>query len=129
MTMKTMLALALVLALPQAALAQSAVGLWRTQASEDGAFLDVRIAPCAGRPDRLCGTVQRAYNAPGSDLTGLTIIRDMAEAGPRRWNGGTIWAPDDDKTYRSKMSLVDAGLRVQGCVAIFCRSQVWMRLQ
>ncbi|MEM9794644.1 MAG: DUF2147 domain-containing protein, partial [Pseudomonadota bacterium] len=43
-------------------------------------------------------------------------------------SGGQIWAPDDDKTYRSNMALDGDSLKVEGCVAIFCRGQTWTRV-
>jgi uncharacterized protein (DUF2147 family) len=116
------LALALV---PAIAFAQSAEGLWRTEPSKSGAWLEVSIAPCGAA---LCGTITGQHGTT-KDLVGRRIIDGMKPDGPGRWSGGTIWAPDDDKTYRSKMSLDGDGLAVEGCVAIFCRGQRWTRLE
>jgi uncharacterized protein (DUF2147 family) len=128
--MRPLLAPALVLAAALAgpALGQSAAGLWRTQPGDTGAYLHVRIGPCGGAPDRLCGAIEEAVGATRADLPGRTIIRDMAPDGAGRWSGGTIWAPDDDKTYRSRMSLAGDALKVEGCVLVVCRGQTWTRL-
>jgi uncharacterized protein (DUF2147 family) len=63
------------------------------------------------------------------DVTGRVIIRDMAESGGR-WSGGTVWAPDEDRTYRARLTLQANGLRVEGCVlgGIICRGQTWTRI-
>lgn len=109
---------------PGLALAQSAEGLWRTEPGKSGAWLDVRIAPCGAA---LCGTIESQHGTD-RDLSGQRIIDAMQPDGPGRWSGGTIWAPDDDKTYRARMSLDGGRLHVEGCVAIICRGQDWTRL-
>lgn len=120
---------ALALALPTLAHAQDANGIWKTQVSDKGAYLHVRIAPCAYDTARTCGVIEEAVNATRTDLIGKAIIRDMRPNGAGKWNKGQIWAPDDDKTYRSNMQLTAAGLKVEGCVAVFCRGQVWTRIK
>ena len=107
-----------------AASAQSAEGVWRTEPGKTGAWLEVRIAPCG---EALCGTVAGQHGAR-TNLVGRRMIEGMRPDGPGRWSGGTIWAPDEDKTYRSRMSLVAGGLKVEGCVLVVCRGQVWTRL-
>jgi uncharacterized protein (DUF2147 family) len=124
------LTLALLLAAP-AAFAQGPEGHWRTEASDTGAYLHVRIAPCAGGGGTLCGVITEAHGATRTDLPGRVIIRDMAPGEGARWSGGTIWAPDDDRTYRARMTLAsEAALTVEGCVlgGIVCRGQTWTRL-
>lgn len=117
------------LAIPALAAAQGAEGVWRTARSERGASLNVRIGPCAGTADRLCGEIVEVFGSERTDLVGRTMLRDMAPDGPGRWSGGTVWAPDDDRTYRSRMRLTGGGLEVEGCVAVFCRGQVWRRVE
>jgi uncharacterized protein (DUF2147 family) len=119
---------ALAFLLPAAAFAQSVQGVWRTEPGDTGAYLHVRIAPCAGGDGTLCGEIIEAVGSARSDLAGRTIISNMAPDGAGRWSGGTIWAPDDDRTYRSRMQLTSAGLKVEGCVAIICRGPTWTRL-
>ena len=52
----------------------------------------------------------------------------MQPTNPGNWAQGTIWAPDQDKTYDSKMSLSGNTLEVSGCVLFICRSQNWTRM-
>ena len=111
-----------------------ASGLWRTEANDEGVYLTVKIAPCASQPERLCGVIAERIDANGqvseSEIVGRHIIKSMRAVGDGRWAKGTVWAPDDDKTYKSKMALVDGGLKVSGCVfgGLICRGQVWQRV-
>lgn len=113
---------------PAPLLAQSPQGVWQTEPS-DGVSLQVRIGPCSHDTGKFCGQISRVVNADYPELIGRTMLLDMAPEGEGAWGGGTIWAPDQNRTYRSKMSLVPAGLRVQGCVAVICRGQTWTRVQ
>ena len=105
-------------------------GQWKTQPDDNGNFGVVEIAPCG---ERLCGTLLQGYDANGrpvaSDNIGRFIIRDMAAEGGGAYGGGTIWAPDRDQTYRSRMELSGDRLQVSGCVlgGLVCRNQNWQR--
>ena len=103
----------------------------------------VRVAPCASG---LCGTII-ALKAPNDaagrtqkdgrnvnpdlrsrPVVGLEILHGFKAAGEGRWADGTIYNPDDGKTYRSKITLKpDGGLMVEGCVAFICVAQKWVR--
>jgi uncharacterized protein (DUF2147 family) len=114
------------LAAAQSAEGQSAQGLWRTATAKSGASLDVRIAPCGAL---LCGTIAAAHDTDRTDLVGRAILSGMKPDGPGKWSDGAIWAPDDDRTYRARMTLDGDALKVQGCVAVFCRGQTWTRIR
>src|SRR5690606_41679334 len=64
----------------------------------------------------------------GQPITGMEIIRGMKSKGDG-YAGGTILKPDEGKVYKSKMELIEGGskLKVSGCVAFICKSQVWIR--
>lgn len=109
--------------------AQDVDGTWQTETSDEGAYLHVRIADCASKPEEKCGHIVGVFNSDNQDIKGKPIIWAMKGNGENAWSGGRIWAPDDDKTYRSKMSLNGNTLSVEGCVAVFCRGQVWKRVQ
>jgi len=53
----------------------------------------------------------------------------MKPKGGGSYTGGRIWAPDVDKTYRSKMALSGNRLKVSGCVGPICRSQNRTRIK
>jgi len=91
------------------------------------------MAPCAADASLTCGTITRAFNAKGEDPAyanlGKPIVENMKDDGSGGFSGGTIWDPEHDKTYDSKMSLEGDTLDVEGCVTIFCSGQDWTRVK
>ena len=131
--MKTVtLGLALAMSLATGALADQVAGKWKTEEGNEGGYLHVDIAPCGAS---ICGTIATAYDANGGvsadyEHLGKKLIWDMKADGGGSYSGGKIWAPDADKTYKSKMSLDGNRLTVKGCVAggLICRGQTWKRV-
>jgi uncharacterized protein (DUF2147 family) len=132
----------LTLAVPAAAQFASPLGEWTTE----GGKARVRLAPCSGNAQRLCGVITWSYRPPGAKagrlrdihnldpalrsrpIVGLPLLQDFAPAGPDSWGDGEIYDPESGKTYNSKMRLKDADrLEVSGCVLFFCRRQTWTR--
>lgn len=113
-------------------------GLWKSAVNDNGDFIHVEIGPCSGSASKVCGIIKDASNVDPSrvnaqrrsELVGKTIIADMVPDGANEWSDGTIWAPDDDETYSSEMTLKGNTLEVSGCVlgGIICRGQDWTRL-
>lgn len=112
---------------------ESVAGVWKTQTNDEGSYLHVEIKPC---DNKLCGYIIEAFRKGDEKIhdypnVGKRMLWSMKEKGTGSWSGGKIWAPDTDKTYRSKMSLREGGssLKVSGCVAggLICRSQKWTR--
>ncbi|MFN3584165.1 DUF2147 domain-containing protein [Phenylobacterium sp.] len=124
---------------PTLALAADPVeGEWLTQAGT----ARVKIAPCAGKADRMCGVVTWLKTAGAKDVhnpdpdlrgrpvLGLTMIRDFKADGPGRWKGGKIYDPQSGKTYDSRMRVdADGTLKVEGCVLVVCQAQTWRQSQ
>lgn len=118
---------------------EEATGVWRMANGK----VTVRVAPCGSN---LCGTVV-GLKKPRDDkgrprldkenpnpalrrrpVIGLTILSNMKAGGDGYWTG-TIYNPDDGNTYRSEMKLQNAKtMRVDGCVAIFCKSMKFIRV-
>jgi uncharacterized protein (DUF2147 family) len=64
----------------------------------------------------------------GKPLEGLAILSDFSDAGSQ-WKG-TIYDPESGKSYNSKVSRnSDGTLKVQGCIAFFCKTQTWTPLR
>ena len=107
-------------------------GIWKTKPGDDGNFGHVRIYDCDGM---ICGVLDAAFDGSGNEVTsdnvGKRMIWDMEAKGEGEYGGGKIWAPDRDKTYRSKMKLSGGNLSVSGCVAggLICRDQIWTRVE
>lgn len=113
--------------------AQPVTGRWSTV---DGKAI-VAIAPCGGK---LCGKIEKIVKpTPGrpqtdiknpdaalrnKPLTGHTLLSGFEDAGDV-WKG-TIYDPESGKSYSSKVSRNGNGtLKVQGCIAFFCKTQTW----
>ncbi|MCX7646132.1 MAG: DUF2147 domain-containing protein [Rhodobacteraceae bacterium] len=128
--MRTFALAAVFAALAAPALADPVEGTWQTRPDDNGNFGHVRIAACGAK---FCGTLVRAFNGQGQPIDspniGRQIVWDMEAQGNGQYANGKIWAPDRDKTYRSKMELSGNTLSVSGCVlgGAICRSQEWTR--
>ena len=135
------LAVALLLSAPAGASepSQAILGDWFTE----GARAIVRIAPCA---DRLCGTIVWLWQARdeagraatdrenadadrrGRPLLGIELLSGFRMATPGRWSDGTIYNPEDGRTYKASLRIDSADeMTVEGCVLFICRKQLWRR--
>ena len=136
-------ALPLLLALPTLAVAQSSpTGRWKTIDDETGqakSIVEISRASNGTFSGRIVELLDPSRPNPTCDkcrddrkdkpITGMEIIRGMKADGAS-WSGGTILKPDEGKVYKSKMELVENGakLKVSGCVAFICKSQLWERI-
>ena len=138
--MRLLLLAACLAAVAAPALAADPVeGEWLVQSGSG----KVRIGPCAGQPERMCGLItwlRDPRNATGKDaknpnpalrsrpLMGLPMIHDFNQAAPGRWTGGKIYDPGQGKTYDSKIRInPDGTLKVEGCILFVCQAQTWKR--
>ena len=62
-------------------------------------------------------------------LKGLQILGGFTAEGTG-WSGGSIYKPDDGKTYDATLTLIDANtLKVRGCIFVpLCKTQIWHRV-
>lgn len=114
-------------------------GEWLTQSGSG----KVKIAPCAGHPDHMCGVIvwlKDPADAVAKDthnpdpaqrsrtILGLPMIWGFKQAAPGRWTGGRIYDPGAGKTYDSKIAVAPNGtLKVEGCILVICQAQTWKR--
>jgi uncharacterized protein (DUF2147 family) len=131
-------------AVPAAAVAAvvPAEGAWFI----DGTGVAVQIFDCSGQ---ICGRVvwlrmardpvgQLARDDKNPDpvyrqraLCGLTVLRGMQPAGLNRWDGGSLYNPDDGKTYRVSGELRSADVfvaRVYLGVPLFGETKTLLRV-
>ena len=96
------------------AFAGGADGVWKTEVGSDGGYLEVTIGPCDSDSSKTCGTISSAYSKKGKDPAyknlGKLMVKDMNSEDGVKFSGGTIWDPQKDKTYKSKMWLHNAPL-------------------
>ncbi len=131
--MKTLLLATAAAMIAGAAFAADPVeGLWKTKPDDNGNFGYVQIAPCGAK---LCGVLIKAFDSNGaekpSENVGKQIVWDMVANGDGSYGSGKVWAPDRDKTYKSKMQLAGDNLSVSGCVlgGVICRASDWQRVK
>lgn len=104
-----------------------ASGIWQSEKSDEGKWIDVSITPCG---DQICGTILKVYGSDDVSSEGKQMIKGMNKYGANRYDDGEIYAPDDKEWYDAKMELLSEDrLSVSGCVAfgLICRSQIWTR--
>lgn len=110
--------------------ADPVLGMYKTQPGDNGNYGHVELIECGAA---ICGVIRKAFNGAGkeiaSDNIGKRMIWDMQARGGGSYAKGKIWAPDRDKTYRSKMKLSGRTLKVSGCVLGICRSQSWTKIK
>lgn len=115
------------------AVAGGADGVWKTQAGDDGGYLEVTIAACGSDASKTCGKISNAFTKQGADPKyvnlGKTMLKDMTSSDGVSYSDGTIWDPEHDKTYDAKMNLKGDVLDVEGCVSIICSGQDWTRVK
>ena len=141
---KPLLTSLLLAVLPLSAFAQDAspIGKWRTiddatgkaksiveiTRAEDGTLRGtvVEILSSDKGPNPKCDNCKGA--SKGKPIKGMTILWGLKPDGGE-WTGGTVLDPSKGKTYKSKIELLDGGrkLGMSGCIAFFCRQQVWVR--
>jgi uncharacterized protein (DUF2147 family) len=107
---------------------------WRTQSGAG----TVRIEACG---TKTCGRILTGTPKAGDTgldfrnpnlalrtrtLIGTNILTNFVRQPDDSYKGGTIYNPEDGKTYRSEFKLkADGRLEVKGCVGPFCQTQIW----
>lgn len=100
-------------------------GKWLSEKNDEGKQISVEIYNCG---EQICGKIADVHNSDNTSIIGTEIIVDMNKKSDTKYSGGKIYAPDDEKWYKSKIKVKDANtIKVSGCVALFCRGQVWTR--
>lgn len=123
-----------------AADADAILGAWYTKDSKalveifhSGERYDGRIT-WLKEPTYEDGTPKIDKNNPDESrrqdpIIGLTLVKGFVYKGGQQWADGTIYDPDNGKTYSCKMTLKGDELHVRGFIGISLigRSQVWRR--
>ncbi|WP_339635313.1 DUF2147 domain-containing protein [uncultured Sneathiella sp.] len=133
--------LAMALLFSSAASAKDVTGVWSTVDGES----HVKIEPCG---EKICGKIiwlkepltekkiaktdikNENVSLRGQPINGLQILKGFVPEDKNEWDDGTIYNPKDGKTYSSTLTLTKPDeLEVDGCVMIFCKTQVWTRVE
>lgn len=129
-----------ILAGPALADNAAALGTWKLENGK----VTVNVSSCGSA---LCGTVVGLKKPRDDDgrprldkenpepslrsrpVIGLTILSNMRPNGSDKWQG-TIYNPDDGYTYNAKMKLQNAStMKVEGCVAVFCKTMKFLKIK
>lgn len=121
----------------------SPIGEWATE----GHSARVLVEPC-GEEGRLCGRItwlwqaQDASGRPVADqanpdpsrrsqpVLGAVILQGFQPAPDGSWTGGTVYNPEDGRTYSARLRLAGTdGLEVAGCVWFVCQTRHWRRVE
>ncbi len=124
---------------------QRPIGRWVTTGF--GSIVELASCNAAGAPGALCGRIVWIWDAldaaglPRRDrenpdptmrerpLAGTEILRGFHESSPGVWTGGTVYNPDDGRTYRGSIRVrADGTMELEGCaLRVFCQTQIWRR--
>lgn len=95
----------------------------------EGHGAHVVFEPCAEAAETLCGRMVWAWD-PKIELDPEAYL-----LGGFRWNGevwreGWLDNPEDGRTYRGRIAPRSNGtLELKGCALVFCKSQIWRRVE
>lgn len=66
----------------------------------------------------------------GRPLKGITMLSGFTRD-DGVWSGGSVYNPDDGRTYSGKITPVDANtLKLRGCVFVpLCKTETWTRIR
>lgn len=101
-------------------------GLWATE----GHGAHVALEPCADNAAHLCGRLVWSWDPAIANRQG-----DQLMLGDFVWNGevfedGWLANPEDGRTYRGRIRLTGEGaLELKGCALVFCKNQIWRRVE
>lgn len=77
----------------------------------------------------LCGKIVWLWDNRSAELN-QTVLSGFRQTSSQRWTGGTAFNPADGNTYRATLKLIDdATMLVTGCVLLFCKEQMWLRVE
>ena len=144
--LKTILAVAALVAHVGAFAQATPVGLWKTidddtkvekslvRITDQAGVLSGRIEKLldpATKPDAVCDKC--SDERKDRPLLGLVILRNLKHSSDDAdwWDGGDITDPKNGKTYRARVRTVDSGAKLQmrGYIGPFYRTQTWIRVE
>lgn len=119
----------------------SPIGKWKTLDDETGKAMTItevyeakngtlaaKITENLGLPATCTGCSGQYKNKP---FVGIVTLWNLKANKDGTWGGGNGYKPSDDRNFNAKsVKLVDGGnkLEVKGCVAFFCKTATWVRV-
>ena len=121
--------------------ADSPVGKWNTVDDKTGKTVStVDVYEQDGKlfgkivgltePNNDAGKPKTCTKCTGPDkdqpIVGLLIVKGLS-ASDGRYKGGTILDPNDGKVYKAEIWVEDGKLKVRGYLAMFYKTQTWVK--
>ena len=70
-------------------------------------------------------TPESVQTKAGEPILGLLMLERFKKK-KKDWRGGTIYDPEADKRYSSRLKrLTNGKLQVKGCIGPICQTQIW----
>ncbi len=121
---------------------EAVIGQWFTS-DKTG---KIELYPCGGK---LCGKIVWLENPPpvygnppkdvnnpnaslrGRELIGMNLLEGFVKKGDNYWEGGTIYDPENGKTYKCNMKLEGDVLNVRGYIgfSLLGRTEKWTKVK
>ena len=147
-TLSALAAVAAVLALAPVARAQDVTPVGRWVTVDDNTGKDRSIVTITERDGKIFGHIEKLILEPSEDpnpkcdkcpdekkdqpVIGLEILWNLKKDG-EEWSGGKILDPDNGKSYKCWIQVIDEGrrLKVRGYIGISLlgRTQTWIRAE
>ena len=114
--------------LPTAAYAANPRGVWSTGEGR----IHVKIDPCG---EALCGKIvwvaeaeAKEASRKGRPIIGVQLLSDLRPSTDRsdQWEGN-VYNLQDGRTYKVYLRPNNKVMEVEGCLLMFCRTQMWPR--
>lgn len=101
-------------------------GVWATE----GHGAHVALGPCIESAAHLCGRLIWSWDPAVAERQGdQLMLGDFAWSG-EAFEDGWLANPEDGRTYRGRIRLTGEGaLELKGCALVFCKNQVWRRVE
>lgn len=135
---RVLLLLFIVLFMPtllQASGASGVYGTWRSHPGLSGGYLYIDLAPCENAGNKVCGKIVQAFDGRGKVISdyiflGKLAIRDMQPIKNNFWSKGALWSPEEEKSYRGGIRLLEktGNLKVTGCIGFLCQHYFWKKI-
>ena len=117
------------------------IGKWKTLDDDTGKAMTVseiymakngklaaKIVENLGLPETCTGCSGENKNKP---FVGIVTLWNLSPIGDDSWGNGSGYKPSEDRHFKVKsVKPIDGGnkLEVKGCIAFFCKTATWVRV-
>lgn len=100
-------------------------GVWVSE----GHGAHIALSGCDDDPSKLCGRMVWSFDPAIAAKQGDKLLLGGFKREGTTFVDGWLANPEDGRTYRGEIRVESQGvLRLKGCALVFCRSEVWRRI-